>query len=122
MNEELRLTINQWMEAIGTAIEIFGIAVIVIGIAWSTYSYLQRPAQQNGYNVYRVRIGHSLLLGLEILIAADIVKTVALELTFESLGTLALLVLIRTFLSWALEVEIEGRWPWQRKGLGGDEE
>ena len=44
MNEELRLTINQWMEAIGTAIEIFGIAVIVIGIAWSTYSYLQRPA------------------------------------------------------------------------------
>ena len=66
------------------------------------------------YAVYKIRIGRSLLLGLELLVAADIVKTIALELTFTSLGLLAGLVLIRTFLSWTLVLEIEGRWPWQR--------
>jgi uncharacterized membrane protein len=60
-----------------------------------------------------VRLGKALLLGLEILVAADIVRTVALEATLESILTLGLLVLVRTFLSWSLTVEIEGRWPWQ---------
>jgi uncharacterized membrane protein len=55
-----------------------------------------------------------LLLGLEILVAADIIKTIAIELTFTSIGLLAGLVVIRTFLSWSLVLEIEGRWPWQR--------
>ena len=66
------------------------------------------------YATYKIRIGRALLLGLEVLVAADIVKTIALELTFTSLGLLAGLVLIRTFLSWTLVLEIEGRWPWQR--------
>ena len=65
--------------------------------------------------VYKIRIGRSLLLGLEVLVAADIVKTIAHELTFISLGLLAGLVLVRTFLSWTLVLEIEGRWPWQRE-------
>lgn len=117
MNEDVQLTINQGIEAIGIAIEIFGVAVIVIGIVWSTYTYLQPRVHGNRYEAYRRRIGRSLLLGLEILVAADIVRTVALELTFASLGTLALLVLIRTFLAWALEVEINGRWPWQDASL-----
>jgi uncharacterized membrane protein len=56
-----------------------------------------------------------MLLGLEILVAADIVRTVALEATLESVGILGLLVLIRTFLSWSLDVELEGRWPWQAR-------
>ena len=63
----------------------------------------------------KIRLGKSLLLGLEILVAADIVRTVALEATIQSVSVLGLLVLIRTFLSWALVVEIEGRWPWQPK-------
>ena len=67
------------------------------------------------YETYKIRIGRSLLLGLEVLVAADIVKTIALDLTFLSLGLLAGLVLVRTFLSWTLVLEIEGRWPWQRK-------
>src|SRR2546421_4989713 len=67
------------------------------------------------YDAYKIRIGRSLLLGLEVLVAADIVKTIALELTLMSLGVLAGLVLIRTFLSWTLVLEIEGRWPWQRE-------
>jgi uncharacterized membrane protein len=60
-----------------------------------------------------INLGRSLLIGLEILVAADIVRTVALEATLESVVILGLLVLIRTFLSWSLEVEIEGHWPWQ---------
>jgi uncharacterized membrane protein len=66
------------------------------------------------YDTYRIGIGRSLLLGLEVLVAADIVKTIAIELTFGSLGLLAGLVLVRTFLSWTLVLEIDGRWPWQR--------
>jgi uncharacterized membrane protein len=69
------------------------------------------------YDQYKIRIGRSLLLGLEVLVAADIVKTIAIELTFTSLGLLAGLVVVRTFLSWTLVLEIEGRWPWQRELL-----
>jgi uncharacterized membrane protein len=65
------------------------------------------------YEQLKISLGRSLLLGLEILVAADIVRTVALEATLQSVVVLGLLVLIRTFLSWALVVEIEGRWPWQ---------
>ena len=67
------------------------------------------------YDAYKIRIGRSLLLGLEILVAADIVKTIAIDLTFTSLALLAGLVVVRTFLSWTLVLEIEGRWPWQRQ-------
>ena len=73
----------------------------------------KRQARSAESGDYRIRIGRTLLLGLEILVAADIVKTVALEPTFSSLGVLAGLVLVRTFLSWTLMLEIEGRWPWR---------
>ncbi len=63
----------------------------------------------------RQSLGRGILLGLEFLIAADIIYTVAVELTFKTMGVLALVVLIRTFLSFTLEVEITGRWPWQNK-------
>jgi uncharacterized membrane protein len=100
---------------VGSGIEIFGVLVIVIGIAWSTYRQLRQPISEQDSDVYKIRIGRSLLLGLEVLVAADIVKTIAHELTFMSLGLLAGLVLVRTFLSWTLVLEIEGRWPWQRE-------
>lgn len=103
------------VRAVGSAIEIFGVLIIVIGIAWSTYVHLLRPMPGEDTEIYKIRIGRSLLLGLEVLVAADIVKTIAHELSFISLGLLAGLVLVRTFLSWALVLEIEGRWPWQRE-------
>ena len=80
--------------------------------------YVRRRTGEQRYDDYKIRIGRSLLLGLEVLVAADIVKTIALELTFMSLGVLACLVLVRTFLSWTLVLEIEGRWPWQREASG----
>jgi uncharacterized membrane protein len=65
------------------------------------------------YNRYRVILGRGLLIGLELLVAADIIRTVALELTLMNLTTLGVLVLVRTFLGWTLSVEVEGHWPWQ---------
>jgi uncharacterized membrane protein len=100
---------------VGSAIEIFGVLIIVTGIAWSTCVHFRRPMSGEDTEVYKIRIGRSLLLGLEVLVAADIVKTIAHELSFISLGLLAGLVLVRTFLSWTLVLEIEGRWPWQRE-------
>ena len=108
-------TTNGWIHHVGTCIEIFGVFIIVAGIAWSTYLCIHWSKRPQPYDEYKIRIGRSLLLGLEVLVAADIVKTIAIELTFTSLGLLAGLVVVRTFLSWTLVLEIEGRWPWQRE-------
>ena len=110
----LEKLVGHWLHVVGNGIEVFGVLVIVAGIGWSTYVYLRRRTGEQRYDDYKIRIGRSLLLGLEVLVAADIVKTIALELTLMSLGVLAGLVLVRTFLSWTLVLEIEGRWPWQR--------
>jgi uncharacterized membrane protein len=106
---------SNWIHLVGVCIEIFGVFIIVAGIVWSTYLYVHRRKEARHYEQYKIRIGRSLLLGLEVLVAADIVKTIAIELTFTSLGLLAGLVLVRTFLSWTLVLEIEGRWPWGRE-------
>jgi uncharacterized membrane protein len=105
---------SHWTRLIGVGIESFGVAVIVLGIGWSTFVFVRDRMRDEAYGVYKVRIGRTLLLGLELLVAADIVKTIALELTYLSLALLAGLIVIRTFLSWTLVLEIEGRWPWRR--------
>ena len=91
------------IRVVGSGIEIFGVLIIVTGIAWSTCLHLRRPIPGEDTDIYKIRIGRSLLLGLEVLVAADIVKTIAHELSFISLGLLAGLVLVRTFLSWTLK-------------------
>ena len=106
-----------WIEYAALAIEVLAVVIIVVPILGATIRYLFQAALHPGikdrYQKLKVSLGRTLLLGLEILVAADIVRTVALEATLESVLVLGLLVLIRTFLSWALVVEIEGRWPWQ---------
>lgn len=109
----LEAAVGHWIRIVGVAIDVFGVIIIVIGIIWATMGFLDRRPANGRYDQYRVRVGRTLLLGLEVLVAADIVKTVALEPTFTSLGVLAGLVLVRTFLSWTLVLEIEGRWPWR---------
>ena len=110
-------TASGWIHLGGICIEIFGVFIIVVGIVWSTYLCVYLHATTQPYDEYKIRIGRSLLLGLEVLVAADIVKMIAIELTFTSLGLLAGLVAVRTFLSWTLVLEIEGRWPWRRELL-----
>ena len=109
--------ISQAIRIVGTGIEVFGVFIIVAGIVVSTLLCVHWSQRAQPYDEYKIRIGRSLLLGLEVLVAADIVKTIAIELTFTSLGLLAGLVVVRTFLSWTLVLEIEGRWPWRRQAL-----
>jgi uncharacterized membrane protein len=98
------------------ALEVAGILVIALGALVSTFTaasgYLYRRATVDLYANYRRRLSRAILLGLEFLVAADIIRTVAIEPTFTSVGILAAIVLIRTFLSFTLEVEVSGRWPW----------
>jgi len=99
------------------AIEVAGILVILVGIATATARFVIGGAALGGRDrvaCFRSDLGRGILLGLEFLVAADIINTVAIEPTLDSVAVLAGIVLIRTFLSWSLEVEIEGRWPWRR--------
>jgi uncharacterized membrane protein len=109
--------ILDWIEYVALVIEILAVVIIVGAILYAMGHYIVRaaihPEREELYKQLKVRLGKALLLGLEVLVAADIVRTVALEATLQSVAVLGLLVLIRTFLSWALVVEIEGRWPWQ---------
>jgi len=104
------------IEYAALAIEILAVIIIIVAIIHAVFRYTLRTLLDSQgeapYQELRVHLGKALLLGLEILVAADIIRTVALEATLESVLILGLLVLIRTFLSWALVVEIEGRWPW----------
>lgn len=99
-------------------IEAAGIAVILVGLVASFVVYgrrwLVQGEREKGFHALRSNIGRSILLGLELLVAADIISTVAIEPTVESVLVLAGIVLIRTFLSFSLEVEIEGKLPWRR--------
>ena len=106
------------IELVGKGIDAAGVAAIVIGAAWATIEYVRRGfgrRDADAFGLYRRRLGQAILLGLELLVAADIIRTVAISPTFESVGVLAIIVLIRTFLSMTLELEIDGRWPWQQK-------
>lgn len=101
------------------AIELVGIAIIALGALINLALFAPRAVDSAGREeavaALRSNLGRSILLGLEFLVAADIIKTVAVTPTLDSVIVLAIIVAIRTFLSWSLEVEIEGRWPWQRR-------
>lgn len=109
--------LDRFSHAVAIAIEIAGVAVIVVGVIAATVIFALHGWRRRGfaeaYQQYRTHLGQAILLGLEFLVAADIVNTVVVEPSFESLGVLAVVVAIRTFLSFSLEVEIHGRWPWQ---------
>lgn len=106
-----------WVERAASGIELLAVALIVLVIAYATISYavdryLRQRESRRVFDLYRSRLGQGLLLGLEILVAADVVRTVALAPTLQNVIVLGLLVLIRTFLSWSLVVELDGHWPW----------
>lgn len=105
------------IELAALGIEVLAVAIIVVAIVHGTIRYLLHLNRKVGdaYERYKVQLGKALLLGLEFLVAADIIRTVALEQTLHSVSILGLLVIVRTFLSWSVVVEIEGRWPWQGK-------
>lgn len=99
------------------ALEILAVGVLISGVMLFTVLFLKRlfrtGERKNAYQEFRLGIGRTLLLALDLLVAADIVLTVTVDLNFETLGMLGLLLVIRTFLHWILELEVSGRWPWQ---------
>ena len=106
------------IHAVTRAVELVGILVILggataSGLIWARDAW--RTGAMAAYRALRANLGRSILMGLELLVAADIINTVAIEPTLESVAVLAAIVLVRTFLSFALEAEIEGHWPWQRR-------
>jgi uncharacterized membrane protein len=125
VNDDLDLRgekMREVIELVTLGIEALAVLVIVGGIVYSVVRYFLRTRLRGSerYKRFKDRIGNSLLLGLEFLVAADIIRTVALDPTLQNVAVLGLLVLIRTFLSWALVVEIEGAWPWQTKSEKSD--
>jgi uncharacterized membrane protein len=105
-----------WIELAGRIIDAAGVAVVLVGAIAAAVFAVQRAVRRAGpvYRPFRRFLGRSILLGLELLVAADIVRTVAVTPTLQSVAVLAGIVLIRTFLSFSLELEITGRWPWQK--------
>ena len=114
--------IRQFSRTAAQIFEVAGIAVIVAGalvalgllLFWRLAGRSRDP-EADPVTTFRRALGRSILVGLEFLVAADIIRTVAVDPTMESVLVLGLIVLIRTFLSFSLEVEIDGRWPWQKK-------
>ena len=107
-------TFTEIVEGVGLVIDGAGVFAIVLGLLLATlrFAIVGRRAA-DGFRQYRLDLGRGILLGLELLVAADIVRTVAVEPTLQGVLILGLIVLIRTFLSIGLQVEVEGRWPWQ---------
>jgi uncharacterized membrane protein len=107
---------REWIEFAAQGIETLAVLIMVLFITVATIRWIFSSAKKirGGYERYRIVIGKTLLVGLELLVAADIIRTIALDLTLLNIALLAALVVVRTFLGWTLTVEVEGRWPWQK--------
>src|SRR4029450_12080984 len=108
---------RQLMEIIGTAVDGVGVFIVAAGALVATARLVIRRAHKTGnyYSLYRQDVGRAILLGLEVLIAGDIIRTVVVSPTLQNVAVLGMIVLIRTFLSLSLQLEIEGRLPWRRE-------
>ena len=119
--------IREWIEIAAQGVEALAVAIMISFIIIGTARWVLHSARkiEGTYERYRVVLGKTLLVGLELLVAADIIRTVALDLTLINIGLLGGLVVVRTFLGWTLTVEVEGHWPWQKAkesgpGTGGE--
>jgi uncharacterized membrane protein len=111
------------MEAVVRGFEVAGVAVLAIGSLLAVIQAglaLRRGERKGVYERCRQGIGRAILLGLEVLIIADIVQTITIDTTLESAATLGLVVLVRTFLSFSLEIELDGVVPWRRRQVATD--
>jgi uncharacterized membrane protein len=114
---------EKWMGLAATGVEVlavgFMLTVILVGtVRWFVHF---RKLEDQAYQRYRMVVGKAMLIGLELMVAADIIRTMLIEPTLLNMAVLASLVGIRTFLGWSLSVEIEGHWPWKGKVEGGGE-
>lgn len=116
------MDIHAVVDALGLLVDAVGVIVIVMAIVIAGARFgrdLRAEPFSTSYRQLRQSIGRGILLGLELLVAGDIIRTVAIAPTFTSVGVLAIIVAIRTFLSFSLEVEVTGHWPWQPERSAG---
>lgn len=111
------MSLVEIIEATGTTIDAIGVAVIAGGAILAVFLTIGRGRREEGgaYEFFRRRLGRAILLGLEFLVAADIIRTVAVTPNAQSVAVLGGIVLIRTFLSFSLQLEVTGAWPWQQR-------
>jgi uncharacterized membrane protein len=115
MNE----TLHHYVEYVALGIEVAGILTMIFGAFLAVFRYYtNRHEEGSSYRTFRHDLGKAILLGLEILVAGDIIATVTMDPTMNQVLILGVIVVIRTFLSLSLQVELEGKWPWQKKNLG----
>jgi len=110
------IAILEYLDKAGVIISLFAVVLIVVGFVRATWRYARRFAdktRKENFDLFKVELGAALLLGLEILVLADVIKTITVTPTFESLAYLAAIVVLRTAVSWTLTLEAEGCWPWQ---------
>ena len=109
--------IREWIELTAQGVEVLAVVIMVFFIVAGTARWIFHSTKDiaKAYERYRVMLGKALLLGLELLVAADIIRTVILDATLMNLAVLGVLVVVRTLLGWTLTVEVEGHWPWQSK-------
>lgn len=113
------MTLDEFAVGAGHVVELVGVFVLIVGAVLASTRFiaqlLKRSPFQASYHDLRADLGRAILLGLEFLVIADIIGTVAMEPTLQNLGVLAVIVVIRTLLSFVLELEVNGRWPWQKR-------
>jgi len=110
-----------YLEQAGVVISLFAVAVIIVGFATAAWRYARRfrnSTREENFGLFKAELGRALLLGLEILVLADVIETITVSPSFQSLAVLAAIVVVRTAVSWSLTLEIEGRWPWQPSAEG----
>lgn len=110
------IEILEYLEKAGVIISLFAVGLIIAGFARAAWRYARRfgeTTRKDNFNLFKVELGGALLLALEILVLADVIETITVTPTFESLAYLAAIVIVRTAVSWTLTLETEGRWPWQ---------
>ena len=113
---ETSLGLAQIIRYVSDVMDALGVAVVSLGVLWGLLGFIRNIAQRpidDSYKAFRDQIIRALLLGLEILVASDIIRTVAISPTLMSVATLGAIITIRCFLSWSLTLEMYGRWPWQ---------
>jgi uncharacterized membrane protein len=114
---------REWIALAAQGVETLAVVLMVAFIIFGTVRWVFHSANriEGAYERYRVVLGKTLLIGLELLVAADIIRTVALDMTPTNLALLGGIVVVRTFLGWSVTVEIEGHWPWQKAKEDGPE-
>ena len=115
----MRETVQHYIEYAALGIEVAGVLVMIFGPIFAIYRYFfDRHEDGSTYRTFRHDLGKAILLGLEFLVAGDIIATVTVDPSMEQVLVLGIIVVIRTFLSLSLQVELEGKWPWQKKEIG----